>query len=73
MFNILFIHRLYVNSNNEKKMWTAMANSSFDIKKANNYTKNLTSYKGFCKNIHWVHLKSKVKQINIWDQENLSD
>jgi hypothetical protein len=36
-------------------------------------TKNPTSYKRFCNNLHWVHLKSKVKQINIWDQENLSD
>jgi hypothetical protein len=44
-----------------------MANSSFDIKKSeqshqkNNKNKT-TSYKCFCNNIHWVHLKSKVKQ-----------
>ena len=49
-----------------------MVKSSFDILKANNHTKNPTSYKCFCNNLHWVHLKSKVKKINIWDQENLS-
>jgi hypothetical protein len=39
-----------------------MANSSFDIKKANNHTKNPTSYKRFCNNLYWEHLKSKVKK-----------
>ena len=44
-----------------------MENSSFDIKKTeqshqkNNKNKT-TSYKCFCNNIHWVHLKSKVKK-----------
>jgi hypothetical protein len=40
-----------------------MANSSFDIKKNNNHTKNPTSCKCFCNNLHWVHIKSKVKKI----------
>ena len=43
-----------------------MANSAFDINKANNHTKNPTSYKSFCKNLHWVHLKSKVKTYEIF-------
>jgi hypothetical protein len=38
-----------------------MANSSIDIKKANNHTKNPTLYKRFGNNLHWVHLESKVK------------
>ena len=42
-----------------------MSNSSFDIKKANNHTKNPASYKRFCNNLHWVHLLSKVKKNGI--------
>ena len=48
-----------------------MANSSFDINKTNNYTKNPTSYKRLSNNLHWVHLKSQLKKEKNWDQENL--
>ena len=56
-----FIQRLVIL----KSKCKLMANSSFDINKTNNYTKNPTSYKRLCNNLHWVHLKLKVKKNEI--------